>query len=140
MLLDLPTQKFLFQFQYYKNHTWEFIKTVKRRTILCMPFFKLMLKFKINANKMKKHSIVVLNILGISSPSLCFIHCFIFPILSIIPLGYSNNLWIDVFFACIGMSYFSQCEITFNTTLWRYLKSKTTFTTLVHSQKWKIEI
>lgn len=52
---------------------------------------------------MKKHSIVVLNILEISSPSLCLIHCFIFPILSIIPLGYSNNLWIDVFFACIGM-------------------------------------
>jgi hypothetical protein len=53
--------------------------------------------------KMKKQSIAVLNILGISSASLCLVHCLLFPILSIIPLGFSNNHWIDVFFACIGM-------------------------------------
>jgi hypothetical protein len=52
---------------------------------------------------MKKQSIAVLNILGISSASLCLVHCLLFPILSIIPLGFSNNHWIDVFFACIGM-------------------------------------
>jgi hypothetical protein len=52
---------------------------------------------------MKKQSIVVLDILGISSASLCLIHCLIFPILSIIPLGFSDTHWIDIFFACIGM-------------------------------------
>lgn len=52
---------------------------------------------------MKKQSIAILDILGISSASLCLIHCLIFPLLSIIPFGFSNNHWIDVFFACIGM-------------------------------------
>lgn len=52
---------------------------------------------------MKKQSILVLDILGISSASLCLVHCLLFPILSIIPLGVSNNHWIDVFFVCIGM-------------------------------------
>jgi hypothetical protein len=52
---------------------------------------------------MKKQSIVVLDILGISSASLCLIHCLVFPILSIIPFGFSDTHWIDIFFACIGM-------------------------------------
>ncbi|MBF4519064.1 MerC domain-containing protein [Flavobacterium sp. ANB] len=52
---------------------------------------------------MKKQSIVVLDILGISSASLCLIHCLLFPILSIIPFGFSDTHWIDIFFACIGM-------------------------------------
>jgi len=53
--------------------------------------------------KLKNKSIVVLDILGISSASLCLVHCLLFPLFSIIPLGFSNNHWIDVFFACIGM-------------------------------------
>ncbi|WP_281638078.1 MerC domain-containing protein [Flavobacterium marginilacus] len=52
---------------------------------------------------MKKQSIVVLDILGISSAGLCLIHCLVFPILSIIPFGFSDTHWIDIFFACIGM-------------------------------------
>ncbi|CAD0000806.1 MerC domain-containing protein [Flavobacterium salmonis] len=52
---------------------------------------------------MKKQSIVVLDILGISSASLCLVHCLLFPILSIIPFGFSDTHWIDIFFACIGM-------------------------------------
>jgi hypothetical protein len=52
---------------------------------------------------MKKQSIIVLDILGISSASLCLLHCLVFPILSIIPFGFSDTHWIDVFFACIGM-------------------------------------
>jgi hypothetical protein len=52
---------------------------------------------------MKKQSIVVLDILGISSAGLCLIHCLVFPILSIIPFGFSDIHWIDIFFACIGM-------------------------------------
>lgn len=53
--------------------------------------------------KLKNKSIVFLDILGISSASLCLVHCLVFPILSIIPLKFSDNHWIDVFFACIGM-------------------------------------
>ena len=52
---------------------------------------------------MKKESIVTLDIIGISSASMCMVHCFLFPILSIFPFGFSENHWIDVFFACIGM-------------------------------------
>lgn len=52
---------------------------------------------------MKKQSIAVLDILGISTASLCLVHCLLFPILSIIPLGFSETHWIDIFFACIGM-------------------------------------
>lgn len=52
---------------------------------------------------MKKQSLVVLDVLGISSATLCMIHCLLFPLLSIIPLGFSNNHWVDTFFACIGM-------------------------------------
>lgn len=53
--------------------------------------------------KLRNKSIVFLDILGISSASLCLVHCLVFPILSIIPLKFSDNHWIDVFFACIGM-------------------------------------
>jgi hypothetical protein len=52
---------------------------------------------------MKKKSIAILDILGISAASLCLAHCLLFPILSVIPLGFSENHWIDVFFVCIGM-------------------------------------
>lgn len=43
------------------------------------------------------------DILGISSASLCLLHCIIFPILTIIPFGFSDNIFIDSLFACIGM-------------------------------------
>jgi MerC mercury resistance protein len=52
---------------------------------------------------MKKQSIAILDILGISSASLCLVHCLLFPILSVIPFGLHQNHWIDVFFVCIGM-------------------------------------
>lgn len=54
-------------------------------------------------DKMKKQTIIDLDILGISSASLCLIHCLLFPILSIIPFGFSHSHWIDVFFTCIGI-------------------------------------
>jgi hypothetical protein len=53
--------------------------------------------------KMKKKSIAILDILGISAASLCLAHCLLFPILTVIPLGFAENHWIDVFFVCIGM-------------------------------------
>ena len=52
---------------------------------------------------MKKQSIVVLDILGISTASLCLVHCLLFPLLSLIPLGFLDYHWIDIFFAYIGM-------------------------------------
>lgn len=45
----------------------------------------------------------VLDILGISSATICMAHCLIFPLLTIIPLGLLHNQWIDIAFACIGM-------------------------------------
>jgi hypothetical protein len=52
---------------------------------------------------MKKQSIIVLDFIGISSASICLVHCLIFPLLSIIPLGFSDNYWIDILFTCVGM-------------------------------------
>ena len=52
---------------------------------------------------MIKSSIKAYDILGISSATLCMIHCIIFPLLTIIPFGFSDNLWIDTLFASIGM-------------------------------------
>ncbi len=66
---------------------------------------------------MKKQPLMVLDVLGISSASLCMIHCLLFPLLSIIPFGFSNNHWIDVFFACIGMFVVSKVILSSATTL-----------------------
>jgi hypothetical protein len=51
---------------------------------------------------MKKRTTAIIDILGISSATLCIIHCVLFPILTIIPIGFSSHHWIDLFFACIG--------------------------------------
>jgi hypothetical protein len=61
---------------------------------------------------MKKAPIIVLDILGISSASLCLLHCLIFPILRIIPFGLSDTHWIDIFFACIGMFVVSKIAMS----------------------------
>jgi len=50
-----------------------------------------------------KNKSAFLDILGISSATLCLIHCIIFPMLTIIPLGLSHNHWIDFAFALIGL-------------------------------------
>lgn len=67
--------------------------------------------------KLKNKSTAFLDVLGISSATLCLIHCLIFPILSIIPMGFSNNHWIDVFFACIAMFVVSKILLTDSTRL-----------------------
>lgn len=67
--------------------------------------------------KFKNKSIAFLDILGISSATLCLIHCLIFPILSVIPLKFSNNHWIDVLFACIGMFVVSKIVMSDTTRL-----------------------
>ncbi|MGO4772599.1 MerC domain-containing protein [Flavobacterium sp. W22_SRS_FK3] len=43
------------------------------------------------------------DILGISSATICLIHCLIFPLLTILPLGLNDNPVIDLFFASIGI-------------------------------------
>lgn len=53
--------------------------------------------------KMKKITISFYDILGISSAFICLVHCLIFPILTIVPLGLSHNPIIDLLFAAIGL-------------------------------------
>jgi hypothetical protein len=43
------------------------------------------------------------DILGISSATLCLIHCILFPLFALIPFGFSEDYLVDTFFACIGM-------------------------------------
>lgn len=43
------------------------------------------------------------DVLGISSATLCLIHCLIFPLITIIPIGLSHNHWIDLVFASLGI-------------------------------------
>ena len=43
------------------------------------------------------------DIMGISSATLCLIHCIVFPLFALIPFGFSDDNIVDTFFACIGM-------------------------------------
>ncbi len=44
-----------------------------------------------------------LDYIGISTATLCLVHCLVFPLFAIIPLGVSHNHWIDLLFALIGL-------------------------------------
>ncbi|MEL1255625.1 MerC domain-containing protein [Flavobacterium sp. DGU38] len=52
---------------------------------------------------MKKISTSFYDILGISSAAICLVHCLIFPLLTILPLGLTHNPFIDFLFASIGL-------------------------------------
>lgn len=52
---------------------------------------------------MKKTAAYFYDILGISSATVCLVHCLIFPLLTILPFGLSHNPFIDLFFAVIGL-------------------------------------
>ncbi|KFF07501.1 MerC domain-containing protein [Flavobacterium reichenbachii] len=52
---------------------------------------------------MKKTISSSYDFLGISSAALCLVHCLIFPILTILPLGFIHNPIIDLMFASIGL-------------------------------------
>ena len=41
--------------------------------------------------------------LGISSATLCLVHCILLPILTIIPFGFSDTIYVDCAFAGIGL-------------------------------------
>jgi MerC mercury resistance protein len=52
---------------------------------------------------MKKTPIFFYDVLGISSATICLVHCLIFPLLTILPLGLGHNPFIDLIFAFIGL-------------------------------------
>lgn len=52
---------------------------------------------------MKNQITKSLDYIGISSATLCLIHCLILPFISIIPIGITHNHWIDFVFASIGL-------------------------------------
>lgn len=64
---------------------------------------------------MKKTTSSFYDILGISSATICLVHCLIFPLLTILPLGISHNPFIDLLFASIGL--FAIFKITKKSTL-----------------------
>ncbi|MHC0439493.1 MerC domain-containing protein [Flavobacterium sp. 3-210] len=52
---------------------------------------------------MKKITTSFYDILGISSATFCLVHCLIFPVLTILPLGLIHNPIIDLIFASFGL-------------------------------------
>ncbi len=44
----------------------------------------------------------ILDVVGISAAVLCLIHCVVFPLLMIVPLGISHNPFVDLAFLLIG--------------------------------------
>jgi hypothetical protein len=52
---------------------------------------------------MKNIATKAYDILGISSATLCLIHCIFFPLLTVIPLGLSHNPYVDLLFALLGL-------------------------------------
>lgn len=52
---------------------------------------------------MKKTTTPFYDILGISSATICLVHCLIFPLLTMLPLGLTHNPIIDLLFASIGL-------------------------------------
>lgn len=65
---------------------------------------------------MKKTTTALYDILGISSATVCLVHCLIFPLLTILPFGLRHHPFIDVTFACIGL--FAVFRIRRKTTVW----------------------
>ncbi|NRS88393.1 fucose 4-O-acetylase-like acetyltransferase [Flavobacterium sp. 7E] len=55
-----------------------------------------------NNPAMKKQATIVFDLLGISSATLCLVHCLVFPLLTVLPLGFTGNHYLDLFFAFIS--------------------------------------
>jgi predicted membrane protein len=51
---------------------------------------------------MKNIATKAYDILGISSATLCLVHCVVFPLLTVIPIGLLHNPYIDLMFALLG--------------------------------------
>lgn len=55
----------------------------------------------------------IYDVLGISAATLCLIHCLVFPLLVIVPIGISHNPYIDFVFLVIGaIIAFKICKTT----------------------------
>lgn len=52
---------------------------------------------------MKKNTTSFYDILGVSSATICLVHCLLFPLLTVLPLGLNHNPIIDLLFASIGV-------------------------------------
>ena len=52
---------------------------------------------------MKKSTTPFYDILGLSSATICLVHCLVFPLLTILPLGLSHNPFVNLFFATLGL-------------------------------------
>nr|WP_315223493.1 MerC domain-containing protein [uncultured Flavobacterium sp.] len=52
---------------------------------------------------MRKTVVPIYDLLGISSATICLVHCLIFPLLSMLPLGLTHNPFIDLVCAAIGL-------------------------------------
>jgi len=52
---------------------------------------------------MRKTATPFYDILGISSATVCLVHCLVVPLLTILPFGLSHNPFVDLFFATIGL-------------------------------------
>jgi len=50
----------------------------------------------------RKYATQFYDFVGISSAALCMMHCMALPILTILPFGLFDEIWIDTLFACIG--------------------------------------
>lgn len=51
---------------------------------------------------MRKTTTAFYDILGISTAAICLVHCLIFPMLTVLPLGLNHNPFIDLVFAFFG--------------------------------------
>ena len=54
---------------------------------------------------MKTSSTIKYDIIGLSSASICLLHCLLFPLLTFIPIAI-EHVFIDAFFALIGVFVF----------------------------------
>ena len=55
---------------------------------------------------MKTTTTIKYDLIGISSATICLIHCIVFPLLTFIPFGI-KHIYVDTFFALIGLYVFT---------------------------------
>ena len=71
------------------------------------------------------------DILGISSATLCLIHCILLPLLTIIPFGFSDNIYVDCAFAGIGLFAVSKVILNGADKKIRYILGISTVTIII---------
>ena len=84
-----------------------------------------------NQTEMKHVSTKSYDILGISSATLCLVHCIVFPLLTIVPFGFSDSVFIDSLFACIGLFVVSKVILSNATRTVKYILALSIVTIIV---------